>query len=195
MQPFADFLSVSPGLLTVREVARLLKVSTATVYRLVSRGDLHHLRVSNAIRVDRDDLYAFLSGGKGRSQCPNCSCGPSCALAAGGLDGADGRLPIADEPPGRWSALWGLISRAVQRREIERASGLQDGEHLVLHALGPLLEQFPDLWGGIRGCLRSLSHRGHHSLTHGCRTELAAAGSSPSSAASSTACPSHRASA
>jgi excisionase family DNA binding protein len=53
--------SVSPGLLTVRDVARLLKVSTATVYRLASRGELPHVRVSNAIRVARKDLGAFLS--------------------------------------------------------------------------------------------------------------------------------------
>ena len=59
--------SVSPGLLTVREVARLLKVSTATVYKLILRGDLPHLRVSNAIRVAQEDLYALISGGNRRS--------------------------------------------------------------------------------------------------------------------------------
>jgi excisionase family DNA binding protein len=43
--------SVSPVLLTVREVARLLKVSTATVYKLCAQGTLAHVRVANAIRV------------------------------------------------------------------------------------------------------------------------------------------------
>ncbi len=54
--------SVSPGLLTVRDVALALKVSTATVYKLVSRGKLPHARVSNAIRISPDALRAFLSG-------------------------------------------------------------------------------------------------------------------------------------
>ncbi|MDP1916256.1 MAG: helix-turn-helix domain-containing protein [Myxococcales bacterium] len=40
-------------LLTVREVAELLKVSTATVYAMVERGELEHARVANAIRVRR----------------------------------------------------------------------------------------------------------------------------------------------
>lgn len=39
--------------LTVREVAGLLKVSTATVYAMVERGELEHFRVSNSIRVRR----------------------------------------------------------------------------------------------------------------------------------------------
>jgi excisionase family DNA binding protein len=38
-------------LLTVREAAAILKVSTATVYALVKRGELPHVRVSNAIRI------------------------------------------------------------------------------------------------------------------------------------------------
>ncbi|MBI5069071.1 MAG: helix-turn-helix domain-containing protein [Deltaproteobacteria bacterium] len=38
-------------LLSVRAVAELLGVSTATVYRLCEEGRLPHLRVGNAIRV------------------------------------------------------------------------------------------------------------------------------------------------
>jgi excisionase family DNA binding protein len=38
-------------LLTVREVAAILRVCTATVYRLCSRGSLAHLRVSNSVRI------------------------------------------------------------------------------------------------------------------------------------------------
>ena len=37
--------------LTVREAARVLKVSTATVYKLCARGELGHVRVLNVIRV------------------------------------------------------------------------------------------------------------------------------------------------
>jgi excisionase family DNA binding protein len=42
-------------------VARRLSVSTATVYRLCERGELRHIRVSNAIRIAHADLAAFLS--------------------------------------------------------------------------------------------------------------------------------------
>jgi excisionase family DNA binding protein len=38
------------------EVAAVLWVSTATVYNLCHRGELPHLRVSNAIRVKPEDL-------------------------------------------------------------------------------------------------------------------------------------------
>jgi excisionase family DNA binding protein len=46
-------------LLSVRQVAKRLNVSTATVYKLCERGELMHLRVSNAIRVTQDNLAAF----------------------------------------------------------------------------------------------------------------------------------------
>jgi excisionase family DNA binding protein len=38
-------------LMSVKEVAKALRVCTATVYDLVERGELAHVRVSNAIRV------------------------------------------------------------------------------------------------------------------------------------------------
>jgi len=50
-------------LLSVREVASRLRVSTATVYRLCDRGELIHIRVSNAIRVPPADLEAYLARG------------------------------------------------------------------------------------------------------------------------------------
>ena len=46
-------MSAVVRLLTVREVAGRLAVCTATVYALVERGEIRHLRVSNAIRVSR----------------------------------------------------------------------------------------------------------------------------------------------
>lgn len=49
-------------LLTVAEVAKVLKVSTATVYALVDRGDVAHVRVSNAIRVTRAALERYVGG-------------------------------------------------------------------------------------------------------------------------------------
>jgi len=47
-------------LLTVREVARCLNVSTATVYALCGRGELAHVRISNAIRIVPAELDSFL---------------------------------------------------------------------------------------------------------------------------------------
>ena len=46
-------------LLTVADVAEELAVCTATVYKLVARGELAAVRVLNAIRVRREDLDAF----------------------------------------------------------------------------------------------------------------------------------------
>ena len=43
-------------LLTVREAARVLRVSTATVYKLCARGEVPHFRVLNQIRVAAQDL-------------------------------------------------------------------------------------------------------------------------------------------
>ncbi len=48
-------------LLSVREVAAALSVSTATVYKLVDRGQLAHRRVLNAIRIRPADLAAFIA--------------------------------------------------------------------------------------------------------------------------------------
>ncbi|TMA09783.1 MAG: helix-turn-helix domain-containing protein [Deltaproteobacteria bacterium] len=57
-QAVAGFRTVYRGfcgqvatLLTVREVAAYLRVSTKTVYGLCARGELRHIRVLNAIRI------------------------------------------------------------------------------------------------------------------------------------------------
>jgi Helix-turn-helix domain len=49
-------------LLSVGEVADHLGGSTATVYKLCSRGDLGHLLVLNSIRVRLADLVSFING-------------------------------------------------------------------------------------------------------------------------------------
>ena len=53
-------------LLTVQEVARCLRVSTATVYRLCERHELVHVRISNAIRIVPAELESFLIRNQGR---------------------------------------------------------------------------------------------------------------------------------
>ncbi len=58
-------LPIAPSaLLSVREVARQLHVSTATVYRLCERDELPHVRVSNAIRIAPEELRTYLSRSK-----------------------------------------------------------------------------------------------------------------------------------
>ena len=47
-------------LLSVRQVAEALRLSTATVYRICERGKLAHVRVSNAVRVSRRVLEAYM---------------------------------------------------------------------------------------------------------------------------------------
>jgi len=42
---------VGGPVLTVGEVAEVLKVSRATVYAMVERGELEHFRVTNSIRI------------------------------------------------------------------------------------------------------------------------------------------------
>jgi excisionase family DNA binding protein len=56
-----------PTLLNVRQVAHLLGVSTATVYRLCETGELAHLRVSHALRIAVGDLVAYLQRGRATS--------------------------------------------------------------------------------------------------------------------------------
>ena len=48
-------------LLSVRQVAALLSVCAATVYRMCERGELEHFRVRNAIRVPVATLKAYLA--------------------------------------------------------------------------------------------------------------------------------------
>lgn len=65
---------VSPqlDLMTVREVADAMRVSTMTVYRLINAGELPALRVGRHFRVLRSDLEAYVQhrrvqGRKGES--------------------------------------------------------------------------------------------------------------------------------
>lgn len=58
------------GLLTVKEVAALLKVSTTAVYSWCEKDELRHVRLfDNAIRIEPADLRAFVEGRRGRESC------------------------------------------------------------------------------------------------------------------------------
>ena len=51
------------ALLTVAEVAEVLRVSNMTVYRLIKATDLPALRVGKNYRIREADLQAFLTAG------------------------------------------------------------------------------------------------------------------------------------
>lgn len=53
----------TPPLLTVAEVADLLRVSNMTVYRLIKGGELAAIRVGKNYRIRQQDLDAYLSAG------------------------------------------------------------------------------------------------------------------------------------
>ena len=53
-------LSFAAPLLTAREVAAFLRVSTRTVYTLCDQGRLAHVRVMNAIRVEAAAVIALV---------------------------------------------------------------------------------------------------------------------------------------
>ncbi|MBA2497848.1 MAG: helix-turn-helix domain-containing protein [Acidimicrobiia bacterium] len=51
-----------PQLLTVGEVATMLRVSNMTVYRLVQSGELRALKIGKSYRLRDDDVDAYLAG-------------------------------------------------------------------------------------------------------------------------------------
>lgn len=55
------------ALLTVSEVARTLRVSNMTVYRLIKGGELPALRIGKNYRIREVDLDAYLSSGSVRA--------------------------------------------------------------------------------------------------------------------------------
>lgn len=54
-------------LMTVAEVAEVLRVSRMTVYRLIKAGELTAIRVGKNYRVRRRDLEGYLASGSVRA--------------------------------------------------------------------------------------------------------------------------------
>jgi excisionase family DNA binding protein len=48
-------------LLTVNEVADLLRVSRMTVYRLIKQGDMAAIRVGRGYRLREEDVHSYLN--------------------------------------------------------------------------------------------------------------------------------------
>ncbi len=59
-------------LLSVREVARLLGLCRASIYRLVERGELPAIRIGNSIRFLQDELSDWLQGFRHFTQPRGC---------------------------------------------------------------------------------------------------------------------------
>lgn len=60
LQPEASRDAVVPGLLTVPELAELLRTSVGTVYRLVEHRELTFLKVRGSLRFIRRDVERYL---------------------------------------------------------------------------------------------------------------------------------------
>lgn len=55
---------VPPRFLTVQEIAKNLRVSKMTVYRLVETGELDHVRIGRSIRIPVVGLQRYLEEAK-----------------------------------------------------------------------------------------------------------------------------------
>ncbi len=61
-------MGVPETLLTIREVAAQLRLSTATVYKLCAQGELPHVRVLNSIRVAPAVLAEVMASRRGPNE-------------------------------------------------------------------------------------------------------------------------------
>jgi len=57
----APEIEIDPELLSVPHVARLLTISTTTVWELLRAGDLKSRRVGRSVRVSRSDLDEYVA--------------------------------------------------------------------------------------------------------------------------------------
>jgi excisionase family DNA binding protein len=63
VRPVTQSPQAKSSFVTVGEVARQLRVSNMTVYRLISAGELPAVRVGKSYRIREDDLDAYLAAG------------------------------------------------------------------------------------------------------------------------------------
>ncbi len=63
MSPKAKVAEVSNKLLTVNEVAKILRVSNMTVYRLVKGKQIPAIRVGKNYRIKESDVEKYLNRG------------------------------------------------------------------------------------------------------------------------------------
>ena len=62
LHPMTTISNPSPQLLTVRELAALLRISLTSVYRLVERRAIRFFRFPHGIRFRIEDVECFLAG-------------------------------------------------------------------------------------------------------------------------------------
>ena len=98
---------MSLQVLTGGEVAKLLRVSRDTVYRLAASGELPGRKIGRIWRFSRDAIEQYL-----QNRQAGVSLGSSCSA----------RAPAGDLEPGS-----GRRKRAVTRLEEENASGRRQG--------------------------------------------------------------------
>lgn len=53
-------MQATPRVLTVPEVADVLRVTTKTVYALIKRGELPSFRIGRAVRCRQEDVERFI---------------------------------------------------------------------------------------------------------------------------------------
>jgi len=64
MRSSADSSEGRPEVLTVRELAELLRVDEKTVYRMAQRGELPGFKVSGSWRFEQGDIRAWIEARK-----------------------------------------------------------------------------------------------------------------------------------
>ena len=51
-----------PLLFTVKQMAEILSISKSFAYKLISVGEIPHVKVGTAIRIRREDLLDYIEG-------------------------------------------------------------------------------------------------------------------------------------
>ena len=54
-------LPTAPRLLTIKDVAERLQMSSRTIHRLVANGDITVIRIGRSVRISEKALKAFLT--------------------------------------------------------------------------------------------------------------------------------------